>query len=63
MKKAFETLLLNIANLLKIKSIMTLIVIGTISYLTVKGLDIPPEYAAIGSSIVTYFFTKLEKNK
>lgn len=63
MKKAFEMLLINIANLFKIKSILTLTVIWTVSYLIIKGLDIPPEYAAFAGSIITYFFTKAEKKE
>lgn len=58
MKKAFETLLINIANLFKVKSIITLMVISTISILVMKSVEIPSEYAAFAGSIVTYFFNK-----
>lgn len=58
MKKAFETLLINIANLFKVKSIITLMIISTISILVIKNVEIPSEYAAFAGSIVTYFFTK-----
>lgn len=58
MKKAFETLLTNIANLFKVKSIITLMIISTISILVMKNIEIPSEYAAFAGSIVTYFFTK-----
>lgn len=58
MKKAFETLLTNIANLFKVKSIITLMIISTISILVMKNVEIPSEYAAFAGSIVTYFFTK-----
>lgn len=58
MKKAFETLLINIANLFKVKSIITLMIISTISILVIKSVEIPSEYAAFAGSIVTYFFTK-----
>ena len=58
MKKAFETLLINIANLFKVKSIITLMIISTISILVMKNVEIPSEYAAFAGSIVTYFFTK-----
>ena len=58
MKKAFETLLINIANLFKVKSIITLMIISTISILVMKNIEIPSEYAAFAGSIVTYFFTK-----
>ena len=58
MKKAFETLLTNIANLFKVKSIITLMIISTISILVMKNIEIPSEYAAFAGSIVTYFITK-----
>ncbi|HHX69564.1 MAG TPA: hypothetical protein GX708_16150 [Gallicola sp.] len=58
MKKAFETVLINIANLFKVKSIITLMIISTISILVMKNVEIPSEYAAFAGSIVTYFFTK-----
>ena len=58
MKKAFEILLINIANLFKVKSIITLMIISTISILVMKNVEIPSEYAAFAGSIVTYFFTK-----
>lgn len=62
-KNALETLLTNIANLLKIKSIITLVIIATISFLVIRGTEIPPEYAAFAGSIITYFFTKPEKKE
>lgn len=58
MKKALTALLVNVANLFKIKSIITLLIIFTISYLVVVGIDVPSEYAAFAGSIITYFFTK-----
>ena len=61
MKKAFESLIANIANLFKIKSIITLVIILTVSYLTIKNTEIPPEYAAFAGSIITYFFTKTKE--
>lgn len=63
MKKAFETLLINIANLFKVKSIITLMIISTISILVIKNIEIPSEYAAFAGSIVTYFFTKKDTEK
>jgi hypothetical protein len=58
--KCIEQLFVNIANLFKIKSIITIAIIGTISYLVIKGNEIPGEYMAIASAIITYFFTKKE---
>lgn len=60
MKQAITSLLTNMANLFKIKSVITLLIIFTISYLVVMGLDVPAEYAAFAGSIITYFFTKAD---
>lgn len=60
MKNAFEALLINVANLFKIKSLLTMLVIGTISYLVAKQIEVPSEYAAFGGSIMTYFYTKIK---
>lgn len=60
MKESITALLRNMANLFKIKSIITLLIIFTISYLVVKGLEVPSEYAAFAGSIITYFFTKAD---
>lgn len=56
MKEFFK----NIADLIKVKSIITLTIIITISVMVVKGMEVPAEYAAFAGSIITYFFTKAQ---
>lgn len=61
MKKALETLLNNIANLFKVKTILSLAVILTVCILTFKGIISVEAFMAIASAIITYYFTKTEK--
>lgn len=60
MSDAFKTLLLNIANLFKVKTILSLSVIATTCVLTVKGNVSTEAFMAIAGSIITYYFTKKE---
>lgn len=61
--KAFETLLINIANLFKVKTILSLSVIFTTCILTFKGVLSIESFMAIASAIITYYFTKKEKEE
>lgn len=61
MKEAFTTLLTNIANLFKVKTILSIGVIGTTCYLTIKEVIDPATFMAITSAIITYYFTKQDK--
>lgn len=61
--KAFETLLVNIANLFKVKTILSLSVIFTTCILTFKGVLSIESFMAIASAIITYYFTKKEKEE
>ena len=56
--KAFETLLVNIANLFKVKTILSLSVIFTTCILTFKGIISVESFMVIDSAIITYYFTK-----
>lgn len=58
MQKAFEQLLKNIANLFKVKTILSLTVVITTCILTFKGIVDVVAFMAIASSIITYYFTK-----
>lgn len=53
-----ETILNNLANLLKVKTILSLAVIITTCILTFKGIISVESFMAIASSIITYYFTK-----
>ena len=63
MPKALELLLKNIANLFKVKTILSLAVIVTICILTFKGTVSTEAFMAIGGSIITYYFTKKESEE
>lgn len=63
MGKAVEKLLTNIADLFKVKTILTLEVITTLTIAFMKG-DVPIElYISICTAIVTYYFTKRDDTK
>lgn len=50
-------------NLLKVKSIVTLALILTFCYETIKG-NVPMElFGAMVGAVVTYFFNKVKNNK
>ena len=55
-----KTLLKNLANLFKVKTLITFCIIASLCYAFLKG-NIPSElFAAVASSVVTYYFTKAE---
>jgi hypothetical protein len=63
MKEVGILVLKNIANLFKVKTILSLCVIITTCILTFKGLVSVEAFMAIASSIITYYFTKKEDTK
>lgn len=53
----------NIANLLKVKTIITIMVLGALTIAFLDGI-VPVElYASIATAIITYYFTKAEKTE
>jgi len=61
MKKAVELLLTNIANLFKVKTILSLTVITVTAILALnKTLEIAA-WMGISTAIITYYFTKDDK--
>lgn len=60
MSEAFILLLKNIANLFKVKTILSLLVIITTCILTVKNIVSVEAFMAIAASIITYYFTRTE---
>ena len=50
-----------ITNLLKVKSIITLAIIFIFCYKTLHGDEVSPIFAGFAGSIITYYFTKGEK--
>lgn len=63
MQKTLETLLTNIANLFKVKTILSLCVIVTTCILTFKNIVSVEAFMAIASAIITYYFTKKESEE
>ncbi len=63
MQKAIEKLLVNIANLFKVKTILSLTVIITTCILTFRNVISVEAFMAIASAIITYYFTKSEKEE
>ena len=52
----------NLANLLKVKTIISLAVIFTTCYLTIKGSLDTETFMVITSAIITYYFNKKEND-
>lgn len=63
MQEAIKQLVLNIANLLKVKTILSIAVILTVCILTFKNVVSVEAFMAIASAIITYYFTKKEKEE
>ena len=58
MEHCGKKLLSNIADLFKVKTILSLSVVFTTCILTFKGLISTESFMAIAGSVVTYYFTK-----
>ena len=58
MKKTVNKLLDNLADLLKVKTILSLCVIITTCILTFKNVISVEAFMAIASAIITYYFTR-----
>ena len=60
MKEAGILFIKNLANLFKVKTILSLAVIFTTCVLTFKNIISVESFMAIASAIITYYFTKKE---
>lgn len=60
MSELFTLLLKNIANLFKVKTILSLLVIITTCILTFRNVVSVEAFMAIASAIITYYFTRKE---
>ena len=60
MSEAVNILLKNIANLFKVKTLLSLLVITTTCILTFKNGVSVEAFMAIFASIITYYFTRKE---
>lgn len=63
MQKALEKLLENIANLFKVKTILSLAVIFTVCVLTFRNIISVEAFMSIASAIITYYFTRSKEEK
>ena len=62
-QEALTVFFKNIANLFKVKTILSLCVIITTCILTFKNVVSVEAFMAIASAIITYYFTKKEKEE
>lgn len=62
MQEAFILLLKNLANLFKVKTILSLLIIITTCILTFKNVVDVAAFMAIAGSIITYYFTRKDEN-
>lgn len=60
MSEAVNILLKNIANLFKVKTLLSLLVITTTCILTFKNVVSVEAFMTISASIITYYFTRKE---
>lgn len=63
MKEAGILFIKNLANLFKVKTILSLAVITTTCILTFKNIVSVEAFMAIASAIITYYFTKKDDSK
>jgi hypothetical protein len=61
MKQALIKLVENVADLFKVKTILSFLVIITTCVMTLKGKIDVATFMTIASSIITYYFTRKEK--
>ena len=55
-----KTFCKNLADLFKVKTLITLAIIASLCYAFLHGMVQTELFAAIASSVVTYYFTKAE---
>lgn len=62
MKEMKAKLLENLANLIKVKTLITLAVVGVFAILALKGVILPDSVMLIVSSVIAFYFgTQHEK--
>lgn len=62
MEKLLEQLIKRVANLLCIKSIVTLVLTGVFAYLSIIGFITPVEFVVIFTVVINYYFES-QRNK
>lgn len=62
--KPIDTLVINLANLLKVKSLLTLALVATFVVITLRGQVTGTEFLTVFGTVIGYFFgTKNPENK
>lgn len=61
--RPLQQLLYNLANLLRVKTIVTLTIVITFCLKTILDMSITSEFVMIATAVITYYFTKAEKSK
>jgi hypothetical protein len=61
--KFLDALGTNLANLLKVKTIITLCIVFTFCYLTIQGEFDGKDFLIIATAVITYYFTKSNNEK
>jgi hypothetical protein len=61
--ETMKTFTENLANLIKVKTLITLTIIAGVTYGFIVGMVQAETYSAFAGSIVTYYFTKKEEPK
>ena len=54
----WHVFLTNLANLLKVKTILTLVIVFAFCYKTMQSVEITGEFVMIATAVITYYFTK-----
>ena len=62
MQEAKILFIKNLANLFKVKTILSLLVITTTCILTFKNIVSVEAFMAIASAIITYYFTRKDES-
>lgn len=63
MKEVIKVLLMNLANLFKVKTILSLIYSFTTCYLTIKRIIDPATFMGLTGAIIAFYFTKDDKKE
>lgn len=58
LKEAGKKFIINVADLFKVKAIISVLVITTTCVLTCKGMISTEAFMAVTGSVITYYFTK-----
>lgn len=56
--EAIKQVFVNAANLLKVKTVVTIMVVATFCALTIRGDDISTEFTMLLTAVTTYYFAK-----